>query len=174
MSPSSNDNNIISGADKVALFAKVNSILNSGINIIHPCSLWSWLLIEQWNASSENLSLSRNLGESGHGQDGAVGLVLAHNVAGCTRCGQNNDGRGLGLVRSHHGRDGGGCGVVTYISNILFIGNEISFYSFANNSNKIKQGDIIFLKKTFATNFKAIQYKINSTRIKINRCVMKT
>ena len=122
LSPSCDNNHIVSNRDEVALLAEINGILNPGIHIIHPGSSWPLLLIVQGDAASEDLSLPGHLGEPGHGEDGAVGLVLADDVGGGPAGGQHHDGGGLALVGGHHGGDGGGGGVVRDSSNILTYG----------------------------------------------------
>ena len=48
-----------------------------------------------------------------------MGLVLADNVGGGPRGGQDHDGGGLDLVRGHHGGDGGGGGGVSNLGRVL-------------------------------------------------------
>ena len=113
MFPSSDDHNIVASSNEVALLSKVNGILHSGVNIIKPGSVQSGLVVVEWDASSEDLELSGHLGEPGHREDGAVGLVLAHQVRGGPGGGQHDDGGGLALVGGQDSGDGCGGGVVT-------------------------------------------------------------
>ena len=118
LSPSCDYNDVVSNGDEVAL-AKVNGVLDSRVNIVHPGSSWPLLLVEQGDAASEDLSLSGHLGEPGDREDGAVGLVLADDVRGGPGGGQHHDGGGLALVGGHHGGDGGGGGVVCDSGHVL-------------------------------------------------------
>ena len=113
LSPSCDNNHIVSNRDEVALLAEINGILNPGIHIIHPGSSWPLLLIVQGDAASEDLSLPGHLGEPGDGEDGAVGLVLADQVRGGATGGEDHDSRGFTLVGGEDSRDSSGGGVVT-------------------------------------------------------------
>ena len=113
MSPAGDNNDIVSSSDEITLLTKVNRVLDSSINIIHPGSSRSVLLIEEWNTSSEHLELSRHLGEPGDGEDGTVGLVLADQVRGGATGGEDHDSRGFTLVGGEDSRDSSGGGVVT-------------------------------------------------------------
>ena len=113
MFPASDDHNIVTSSNEVALLAKVNGVLHSGVHIIQPSSVQSGLVIVERNAASEDLELPGHLGVPGHGQDGAVGLVLAHQVGGGPGGGQHDDGGGLALVGCQDCGDGCGGGVVT-------------------------------------------------------------
>ena len=58
--PSSDDNNIVSGPDEVASLAEVNGVLDPVVDVLHPVSV-ALLLVQQWDAASEDLHLSRHL-----------------------------------------------------------------------------------------------------------------
>ena len=122
--PSSDDNNIVSSPDEVAPLAKVDGVLDPVVDVLHPVGV-ALLLVQQWDAASEDLHLSRHLsvplqtlmsmtssGESKHSyipcnrEDGTVRLVLWDNVGGCSGSGEDNDGRSLALVGSQNCTDG--------------------------------------------------------------------
>ena len=112
LSPAGDDDHVVSRGDELALLAKVDGVLNSRVHIVHPGSLGSGLLVQQGDAAPVELELASHLVEPGHGEDGALWPVLAHQVGGGPAGGQHDDGRGLALVGGHHAGDGGGGGVV--------------------------------------------------------------
>ena len=58
--PSSDDDNVVSSPDEVAPLAKVDGILDPVVDVLHPVSI-ALLLIQQWDAPSEDLHLSCHL-----------------------------------------------------------------------------------------------------------------
>ena len=58
--PASDDDNVVSGPDEVASLAEVNGVLDSVVDVLHPVSV-ALLLVQQWDATSEDLHLSCHL-----------------------------------------------------------------------------------------------------------------
>ena len=60
----------------------------------------------------------------GHRDDGAVGLVLGHDMGGGPGGGQHHDGRRLALVGGEHRADGRGARVVKVVTLLLGLLNR--------------------------------------------------
>ena len=62
LSPSCDNNHIVSNRDEVALLAEVDGVVDSGVHVVNPGAVRAGLLIVQGDAAAEHLGLPRHLG----------------------------------------------------------------------------------------------------------------